>query len=43
MDEYKMSKILKKGIGYVKPCELAEIICKDLNLISYGFDYEIIK
>lgn len=42
MDEYKISKILRKGIEYIKPCELAEIVCKDLKLISYGFDYDII-
>jgi len=43
MDEYKFSKILKKAIGYIKPCEVAEIVCKDLSMIKYGFDFEIIS
>jgi hypothetical protein len=43
MDEYKISKLIKKSVELMKMGELSEFIVKDFTLFKYGFDYEILK
>lgn len=43
MDEYKISKLMKKSVELMKKEELSEFIVKDFTLLKYGFDSEILK
>ena len=40
LDEYKLSKMLKASMKRMKPAEIAEIECRDMDLFRYGLDYE---
>ena len=43
LDEYKISKLIRKAIGIMKKEEIAEFICKDYTLIKHGHDFEILS
>jgi hypothetical protein len=43
MDEYTISKLMRKSIELMKKGELSEFICRDLTMIKYGFDYNILN
>lgn len=40
LDEYKISRMLKRVFYRMKPAEIAEVECRDPELFSFGQDFE---
>ena len=39
LDDYKISKMLKKTIKRMKPAEVAMVECRDMDMFLYGSDF----
>lgn len=39
LDEYRVSKMLKRILFRIKPLEIAEITCNNPGLVTYGADH----
>ena len=40
LDDYSISKLLRKAIKRMKPAEIALVECRDKELFQYGADYD---
>jgi hypothetical protein len=40
LDEYRVSKMMKRILFRVKPLEIAEVVCRRPELVAYGEDYK---
>jgi hypothetical protein len=43
LDDYSISKLLRKAIKRMKPAEIALVEGRDKDLFQYGSDYEEVK
>jgi hypothetical protein len=43
LDDYSISKLLRKTIKRMKPAEIALVECRDKELFQYGCDYDELK